>query len=395
MKRILLSIFALLLLLSSNILHAQYTQGDVDAAKTNLLDLSGGDVFQERIDTILWDISPEKKSTFLEKLPKVQKQYSSKAIITVKDKYIIAIIDYILVELWVQDGWQIISSDTTVSISPTPEVYNENTCDDFTSVMQFQNGLSNDGNIIPNRCDPSIPDWIYSEYYETGGAKFEIPVRNGRYDGVAQWYYEDGVLQSKWEYNYGVVTWEYDFYDRLWTLTQKNIYNQDSSVQVIQYYTNGQISSISNYKDNQENGEYQSFYTNGAKSYYYDMQWSIPQQDFKKWYKNGELQTHISVNDVVLVDKPNLQIQNWDFVVMTFFIYDNETSEIIAGNYGIFEESEILSSNPIYSQMIGMEEFERKEFILLGQEAYPEIESTHPWYNKTLRFDMFTYGIRR
>ncbi len=396
MKKILWAFIALFLLLNCLSLSAEYTQWDVNAAESNLLALSWGDVFKERIDLIVSEISEEKKAVFMEKLPVIQKQYNSKAIQTVKDTYVIAIIDYLLVELWIQDGGQVIFSDDVVSVTEPAVIYNENTCDDFSSIMQFRNGKNNDGNVIPNTCDPSLADGIFSEYYETGKARFEIPIRDGRYDGIAKWYYENGTLEAKWEYDYGRITWEYSFYDQLWTLSQKNVYREDMSLQRIYYYANGQVLSTTEIKDGMSYGESEAFYSDGSKQHYSILFWSTPGAELKNWYKNGELRTHVLEDNTVLVDKPNLKIEYGDKIVVWFYIYDSQTDELLLWNYGSYIEEEVSRGVALYENFIGIEESSEKEFEILAELAYPEsITPWHPWYGKTLRFNIFVYWIRR
>lgn len=81
-----------------------------------------------------------------------------------------------------------------------------------------------------------------TDYFDNGQIKSEINFKNGHYDGVATWYYENGLKQ--YEFNY---------------------VNDTLQGKSTRWYSNGKIRSIQNYKDNLLDGEVLNFDENGKK----------------------------------------------------------------------------------------------------------------------------------
>lgn len=390
-------VFIACILLSTNVGFSAYTQWDVDSAQKNLLNLQGGDVFQQRIDDILEGFSTEKKTKLQESLPAVSKKYSSKTNKTQKDTYVVAIIDYILVELWVQNGGNIVTSDTVTSIAQDPG--NTEICKTHNPTPQYKDWRTGEWYIIPNVCDASIPDGVFSEYHENGKARFEIPIKDWRYDGIAKWYRTDGTLETQGNYDYWVILWEYLFYDSQGNLIQKNTYSTDNTVEVTKYYTNGGISSRDEVQNWIQHWAYETYFTNGNRRDSWTRYNGVFYWDFKIWYKNGKVKTHILDDNTIIVDNPDYKIQNGDSVVLYITVLD-ENGGFISNNYWDYSPMLVTQENmrsiEVYNNLIGLGEWERAEFQQLAQAAYPDlILEDNELFNTMLGFEIFVVEIER
>lgn len=103
-------------------------------------------------------------------------------------------------------------------------------------------------------------------FWENGKLKSEIEKEDGRYYGIATWYYENGLKQHECNY-----------------------VNDTLQGKSTRWYVNGKTHSIEHYKDNQLHGTVQKFDLNGKRVAEENYQLNTLHGSFKEFYPSGQV----------------------------------------------------------------------------------------------------------
>ncbi len=391
MKKIFIILVALLLTISTTFAGG----ASLKQTESGLKQYSWWSALIIKLDSIIEELPQRSLKVLFDKTYVKQKEYESIAIQDTKTVFYSAILRYANIkahyemnpELYNLDNWEKVSLNTpkkeTVSC-PDQETY------------QYQSWLDN-GWVIPNICDALLVDGIYTwQNHSNGQVAREIPILDGRYNGEAIWYYENGQIQVQGTYDYGKIVWDYYWYNESGNLKQRNTYKENNIIEVTKYflgYPEEKVGEKYTTKNQKYYGDFTQYYTNGnIHSFTTYSNWATTSKT-TYYYKNWEILAEYWVNWEIIMKRDDLKVQMGDTIVYNYLVYDVATWEIVSASK--FPEEEIVDDTmliPLAQDYIiqtpvwGVIDYTLEKYFQ---------DTAHSLYNKDLKFVITVFEIER
>ena len=107
-------------------------------------------------------------------------------------------------------------------------------------------------------------DGLVEWYYENGQLERKVNYKEGKQDGLVEWYYENGQLEGKGNYKDEKKDGLWKVYHENGQVKGKFNYKDGKQDGVVEtYYANGQLKSKTNYKDGERDGLVEMYHENG------------------------------------------------------------------------------------------------------------------------------------
>ena len=163
--------------------------------------------------------------------------------------------------------------------------YEVNSQTSFTgiSVSSYKDGTIERKQTYKDGKEDGLHEW----YHDNGQLSSKVNFKDGKEDGLHEWYHENGQLERKTTYKDGKEDGLYENYHENGELLSKGNL-KDGQLHGESYYENGKLESKFRMKDGQLHGLYERYYKNGQLNYisnYKEGDYDGVQEN----YKNGQL----------------------------------------------------------------------------------------------------------
>jgi antitoxin component YwqK of YwqJK toxin-antitoxin module len=143
---------------------------------------------------------------------------------------------------------------------------------------------------------------IYQEFHENGKLKFEVPLLNGKKEGLGKTYFDDGELKIEAQYKNDMLNGEYRqlYYGR--TIKEVN-YKDDKLDGYATYYSPTKLKTKEGtYLNGKMHGKWKIYTESGCLRFEYTYIQDIKEGPYKVFYCSGELETSAYWKDGLPMD---------------------------------------------------------------------------------------------
>jgi len=132
---------------------------------------------------------------------------------------------------------------------------------------------------------------VYQEFHENGQLKFEVPLIDGKKEGLGKTYFDDGELKIEAQYKNDQLNGRLVQYYYGRTIKEVNYKDGKLDGYAIYYSPAKLPTKEGTYKDGKMHGKWKIYEDNGCLRFEYTYQNDIKEGPYKVFYCSGELET--------------------------------------------------------------------------------------------------------